>query len=70
MLHLTNKISTITVDQLNIKKQNKLLMAADRKSQIEAAVAKLVNPMSNRSVKMNYSVLYLVQDQMASLLFL
>ena len=32
MVHLTNWISTMTVDQQITKKQNKLLMAADRKS--------------------------------------
>ena len=35
VIHLTNRISTMTVDQQNIKKQNKLLKAADNKSQIE-----------------------------------
>ena len=62
MLHLTNKISTMTVDQTNIKKKNKLLMAADRKFQIEAAVVKLANPICICSVTMNYKVLHLVQD--------
>ena len=62
MVQMTNKISSMSIQQVNIKKQNSLLMAYSRKSQIEEAVGKLNNPMSIRSVKLNFKVLHLVQD--------
>ena len=52
----------MSIQQVNIKKQNSLLMASSRKSQIEEAVGKLNNPMTIRLVKLNYKVFHLVQD--------
>ena len=46
MIHMTNKIYSKSIQQVNIKKQNSLLMASSRKSQIEEAVGKLNNPHS------------------------
>ena len=62
MTLMTNKISSMTLQQVTFKKQNTLLMAASRKSKIDDTVAKLNNPMSIRSVKLNYKVLHLVED--------
>ena len=59
---MTKKISSMTLQQVTFKMQNTLLMAASRKSKIDDTVAKLNNPMSIRSVKQNYKVLYLLQD--------
>ena len=38
MMHLTSKISIMTVEQINIKEQNNILMASARKFQIEDTV--------------------------------
>ena len=39
-----------------------LLMAAARKNMINDTVAKLANPMSIRAVKLNYKILFMVED--------
>ena len=52
----------MSIQQVNIKKQNSLLMASSRKSQIEEAVGRLNNPMTIHSVNLSYKVLHLVQD--------
>ena len=41
MMHMTSNISSMTIQQINIKKHKSLLMASARKSKIEEAVGKL-----------------------------
>ena len=62
MTLMTRKISSLYLQHVTSKKQNALLMAAARKSRIDDTVAKLANPMSIRAVKLNYKLLFMVED--------
>ena len=55
-------LSTMTVAQDGLEKQNKFLLEAERKAKVDTAVRLLTNPMSVRVVRHNYRLLFHVED--------
>ena len=59
---LTRHLSTMTVAQDSLEKQNKFLLDAERKAKVDTAVRFLNNPMSVRIVRHNYRLLFHIED--------
>ena len=62
MTQMARQLSSLNLQQATTKKQNALLLASARKGRIDDTVAKLNNPMSIRAVKLNYRLLFMVED--------
>ena len=73
---LAKHLGNMSVAQDNLVKQNKFLLAAERKAKVDTAVRLLTNPMSVRLVRYNYHLRFHIEasslhsTQMTLILFL
>ena len=62
MTQMARQLSSLTLQQKLTKKQNAVLLASARKARVDESVSKLSNPMSVRAVKLNFRILFMVED--------
>ena len=62
MTQMARQLSSLTIQQKLSKRQNAVLLASARKARVDESVSKLSNPMSVRAVKLNFRILFMVED--------
>ena len=62
MTQMARQLSSLTIQQKLSKRQNAVLLASARKARVDELVSKLSNPMSVRAVKLDFRILFMVEN--------
>ena len=64
-LAMARQLATLNIQQAITKKQNAMLLVSTRKTRVDETIGKLSNPMSVRAVRLNFRILFMVEDMLS-----
>ena len=67
MTQMSRQLSALNIQQATTKEQNALLLVSARKTKVDETVGKLTNHMSVRAVRLNFRILFMVEDMLTVL---